>query len=98
MSQIPFTDDIKVFWVLFPLILGALYFTIIFKFPGLRLFHIAVNTVRGKYEDVEELPSDLNVIDGDEPDTIRIEGAHGEVITSFVHLHVDIGLNIRLKT
>ena len=77
--QIPFTDDIKVFWVLFPLILGALYFTIIFKFPGLRLFHIAVNTVRGKYEDVEELPSDLNVIDGDEPDTIRIEGAHGEV-------------------
>lgn len=77
--QIPFTEDIKVFWVLFPLILGALYFTIIFKFPGLRLFKIAVNTVRGKYEHVEELPSDLNVVDGDEPDTIRIEGADGEV-------------------
>ena len=77
--QIPFTDEIKVFWVLFPLILGALYFTIIFKFPGLRLFGVAVNTVRGKYEHVEELKSDLNIVDGDEPDTIRIEGADGEV-------------------
>jgi len=26
--QIPFSDDIKVFWVLFPLIIGATYFTI----------------------------------------------------------------------
>lgn len=77
--QIPFTEEIKVFWVLFPLILGALYFTIIFKFPGVRLFKIAVNTVRGKYEHVEELPSDLNIVGGDEPDTIRIEGADGEV-------------------
>ncbi|MFT7102798.1 MAG: AGCS family alanine or glycine:cation symporter, partial [Bacteroidia bacterium] len=40
--QIPFTDDIKVFWVLFPMILGALYFTIIFRVPGFRLFHIAI--------------------------------------------------------
>ncbi|MBI1287600.1 MAG: amino acid carrier protein [Flavobacteriales bacterium] len=77
--QIPFTDDIKVFWVLFPLILGALYFTVVFKVPGLRLFGVAVNTVRGKYEHVEELPSDLNIVGGDEPDTIRVEGADGEV-------------------
>ena len=77
--QIPFTEDIKVFWVLFPLILGALYFTVIFKVPGLRLFGTAINTVRGKYEHVEELPADLNIVDGDEPDTIRIEGADGEV-------------------
>jgi AGCS family alanine or glycine:cation symporter len=77
--QIPFTDDIKVFWVLFPLILGALYFTVIFKAPGIRLFKIAINTVRGKYEHVEEMPSDLNIVDGDEMDTIRIEGAEGEV-------------------
>lgn len=77
--QIRFTEDIKVFWVLFPLILGALYFTLIFRFPGIRLLKIAVNTVRGKYEHVEELPADLNIVDGDEPDTIRIEGAAGEV-------------------
>ena len=30
--QIQFTEDVKVFWVLFPLILGATYFTIYFKF------------------------------------------------------------------
>ncbi|MFT4544298.1 MAG: AGCS family alanine or glycine:cation symporter [Polaribacter sp.] len=77
--QIPFTEDIKVFWVLFPLILGALYFTIIFKFPGFRLFHIAINTVRGKYEHVEAVDSGVNTVDGDNPDTIRIEGAEGEV-------------------
>ncbi len=77
--QIPFTDDIKVFWVLFPLIIGALYFTIIFRVPGIRLFMTAINTVRGKYEHVEEMEADLNIVDGDEPDTIRIEGAEGEV-------------------
>lgn len=70
---------IPVPWVLFPLILGALFFTVYFRFPGLRLFKVAVNTVRGKYEDVEEMDADLNIVDGDEPDTIRIEGATGEV-------------------
>lgn len=77
--QIPFTAELQVYWVLFPLILGALYFTVIFKLPGVRLFKIAINTVRGKYEHVEEMPSDLNIVGGDEPDTIRIEGADGEV-------------------
>ncbi|TNF29943.1 MAG: alanine:cation symporter family protein [Bacteroidetes bacterium] len=66
-------------WVLFPLILGALYFTIVFKVPGIRLFGVAINTVRGKYEHVEEMPADLNIVGGDEPDTIRVEGAEGEV-------------------
>lgn len=66
-------------WVLFPLILGALYFTIVFRLPGIRLFMVAVNTVRGRYEKVSELPADLNIVDGSEPDTIRIEGAQGEV-------------------
>ncbi|MCF8258637.1 MAG: alanine:cation symporter family protein, partial [Flavobacteriales bacterium] len=77
--QIPITGDVKIFWVLFPLILGALYFTIVFRLPGIRLFGVAIRTVRGKYEHVTELPSDLNIVGGDETDTIRIEGADGEV-------------------
>ncbi len=94
--QIPFSDDIQVFWVLFPLILGALYFTFIFRVPGIRLFRIAVNTVRGKYEHVEEMSADLNIVDGDEPDTIRIEGAEGEVnhfqaLTAALSATVDLG-------
>lgn len=76
--QVPIAG-VPVFWVLFPLILGATFFTIYFRAPGIRLFRVAVNTVRGKYEKVEELPSDLNIVDGDEPDTIRVEGAEGEV-------------------
>ena len=30
--QIEFSKDVKVFWVLFPLIFGAAYFTLYFKF------------------------------------------------------------------
>ena len=29
--QIPFTDTVSVYWVLFPLIIGAIYFTIYFS-------------------------------------------------------------------
>jgi AGCS family alanine or glycine:cation symporter len=66
-------------WVLFPLLIGALFFTLYFTFPGIRLFGIAVKTVRGDYETASELPADLNVIDGDNPDTIRVEHSEGEV-------------------
>ncbi len=66
-------------WVLFPLILGASFFTLYFRVPGVRLFGVAINTVRGKYEKVQQLPADLNIVDGDEPDTIRIESNDGEV-------------------
>jgi AGCS family alanine or glycine:cation symporter len=70
---------VPIFWVLFPLILGATFFTLYFKAPGFRLFRVAVNTVRGKYEKVQQLPADLNIVDGDEPDTIRVESSEGEV-------------------
>ncbi|MCB0793681.1 MAG: alanine:cation symporter family protein [Flavobacteriales bacterium] len=76
--QIP-VAGVPIFWVLFPLILGATFFTIYFRFPGVRLFGVAINTVRGKYENVQELPADLNIVAGDEPDTIRVEGSSGEV-------------------
>ena len=70
---------VNVFWVLLPLIIGATVFTIIFKFPGIRLFGVAINTVRGKYGKAKELPSNINQVNGDQPDTIRVEGAEGEV-------------------
>jgi len=76
---IPITKNVAVPWVLFPLVLGALYFTIRFSFPGFRLFGTAINTVRGKYDEVELFKTDLNVADGDNPDTIRVEGHEGEV-------------------
>ena len=39
--------------VLLLLILGATFFTIYFSVPGIRRFRLAINTVRGKYDDVD---------------------------------------------
>ncbi|WP_420572361.1 alanine/glycine:cation symporter family protein [Kordia sp.] len=79
--QIPFTEDIKVFWVLFPLIIGALYFTVYFKFINFRGFLTSINIVRGKYDDIDQhsaADTDL-AMDGDIADTIRDESQEGEV-------------------
>ena len=34
--QIPFSDTVSIYWVLFPLILGALYFTFYFNFINFK--------------------------------------------------------------
>ena len=51
--QIPFTQNIKIFWVLFPLIIGATYFTFYFNFINFRGFFTSVNIIRGKYDDID---------------------------------------------
>ena len=40
--------------VLILLIAGATFFTIYFKFPGITKFPLAINVVRGKYEEIEK--------------------------------------------
>ncbi|MBC7418847.1 MAG: alanine:cation symporter family protein [Pedobacter sp.] len=84
--QIPFTDDISIYWVLFPLILGAGYFTIYFNFINFRGFFTSIKIVQGKYDHVEnrkdhEVEIEKSKFSGeaDNPDTIRIEGQQGEV-------------------
>lgn len=84
--QIPITDEIRVFWVLFPLILGATYFTIYFKLINFRHFTTAIKVVQGKYDHLEgrkehkvDVSSTVFTDDGDNPDTIRVEGHTGEV-------------------
>ena len=84
--QIPFTDQISVYWVLFPLILGATYFTFYFNLISFRGFWTSINIVRGKYDDLEERKNHkvemakLEFTDEeDNPDTIRVEGHEGEV-------------------
>jgi AGCS family alanine or glycine:cation symporter len=47
----PFT---RIYWVLFPLILGALFFTVYFKFINFSGIWRAIQVVRGKYEDIEK--------------------------------------------
>jgi AGCS family alanine or glycine:cation symporter len=84
--QNPFTDDIRIYWVLFPLILGALYFTFYFNFINFRGFFTSIKIVSGKYDSLEgrkdhkvEVSDSVFTVDGDDPDTIRIEGHEGEV-------------------
>lgn len=84
--QIPFTDTISVYWVLFPLILGALYFTFYFNFINFKGFFTSINIVRGKYDDLEdrknhkvEISKSKFTDEEDNPDTIRVEGHDGEV-------------------
>jgi AGCS family alanine or glycine:cation symporter len=61
------------------LIFGAVFFTLYFKFPNIRLFPISIKTVRGDYEKVDGDHDQPNQVNDDNPDTIRIEGASGEV-------------------
>ena len=68
--------------VLILLICGATFFTIYFKFPSISQFPLAINTVRGKYDELDHHgveQTDLNVADGDMPGTIKDESKEGEV-------------------
>jgi len=74
-------------FVLVLLVFGALFFTLAFSFVNIRRFPLAINVVRGKYDEIEQGGSGVsdvttdtvNVLEGDMPDTIRDESAHGEV-------------------
>ncbi|HLU85149.1 MAG TPA: alanine/glycine:cation symporter family protein [Vicingaceae bacterium] len=72
-------------FVVILLVGGALFFTIYFRFPSITKFWTAINTVRGKYVDIEKHGVD-KLYNNDEPlaeedikHTIRDESAHGEV-------------------
>jgi AGCS family alanine or glycine:cation symporter len=68
--------------VLILLIFGATFFTIYFRFPNITKFPLAINTVRGKYDELDHHgveKADLNIVDGDLVDTIADESKDGEV-------------------
>lgn len=72
-------------FVVLLLVIGATFFTIYFKFPNITKVGTAINTVRGRYVDIEKHGAD-KLYDNDEalseediPNTIRDESAHGEV-------------------
>jgi AGCS family alanine or glycine:cation symporter len=66
------------------LVFGAVLFTIYFAFPNITKFALAINVVRGKYDDVEkhgvDKTADVHIADsGDIIGTIRDESQEGEV-------------------
>lgn len=73
---------IQVPFVLLLLIVGATFFTIYFKFPSITKFGLAINTVRGKYDEVDHHSAEnaaVNIVGGDVVGTIEDEGKEGEV-------------------
>lgn len=79
MYSIDLGNGVTVPVVMILLILGAVYFTIYFGFPNVRLFRTAIRVVRGKYDDVQSDSNVPNMVGGDDPKTARIEGQEGEV-------------------
>ncbi|MFK8038512.1 MAG: alanine/glycine:cation symporter family protein [Crocinitomicaceae bacterium] len=81
--QIPFSENIKIYWVLFPLIIGATYFTVYFKFINFSGFSTSLRIVRGKYDEIDHHESMEGAGDstpgGDAIETIAVEGHDGEV-------------------
>lgn len=72
--------DFSVPMVLIVLILGALFFTIYFKFANFRLIGTAIKVVKGDYDHLDHHDAEGdNTVDGDQPDTIKVEGSEGEV-------------------
>jgi AGCS family alanine or glycine:cation symporter len=84
LTTIPI-GEYRIPFVVLLLVLGATFFTIYFKFPSITKFWTAIQTVRGKYVDIEKHGVD-KLYNNDEalavediPNTIRDESAHGEV-------------------
>jgi AGCS family alanine or glycine:cation symporter len=84
----PLPEPFNIPIVLYLLIGGATFFTLAFGFVNIRRFPLAINVVRGKYDDIELAPdhkdphvenAEVNIVEGDIPDTIKDESHHGEV-------------------
>ncbi|MDO1501236.1 alanine/glycine:cation symporter family protein [Winogradskyella maritima] len=74
-----YQDDVYTIpFVLVLLVGSALFFTIYFGFPNIRYFWTAINTVRGKYEDIEkhgaaELYGEDGIAQGQDLSNVNIE-------------------------
>ena len=74
-SNLVFFTVYDIPFVLMLLVFSALFFTIYFAFPNIRYFKLAINTVRGKYDDIE-----LKTKNNDDiKETIKDESQDGEV-------------------
>ena len=74
-SNVIFFTIYDIPFVLMLLVFSALFFTVYFAFPNIRYFRIAVNTVRGKYDNLEQKEKQSHDIKG----TIKDESEDGEV-------------------
>ncbi len=87
---LPLEPPMNIPIVLILLVFGAAFFTVAFGFVNIRRFWLATEVVRGKFDDIEMAndpehkephveKAEVNIADGDIPDTIKDESHHGEV-------------------
>jgi alanine or glycine:cation symporter, AGCS family len=80
---VTFSGGVQMPLVIILLLAAGLIFTVIFKFVNFRRFPVAINIVRGKYDDIDHHEVDektlVNQVDDAIVDTIAIEGKEGEV-------------------
>ncbi len=85
--QIQFTDNIKVYWVLFPLIIGAVYFTLYFRFINFKGFFTSIKIVRGKYDNIESKGENID----DDSNKHHGEVSHFQALTAALSATVGLG-------
>ncbi|MCT8338504.1 alanine:cation symporter family protein [Flavobacteriaceae bacterium TK19130] len=99
-AEIPITEEVGIPWVLIVLIVGAGFFTLYFKFVNFRHFLTAIKVVKGDYDEFEknehvEASTTVATVEGDNPDTIRVEGegevSHFQALTAAVSATVGLG-------
>ncbi len=85
LTPVPLGGEKNAPFVLILLVVGALFFTVVFKFANIRLLPFAIRVVSGKYDAIEKSGAtpikhvEVNEADGDLVDTIRNESEEGEV-------------------
>ncbi len=77
--SIPFSETLSVPIVLIVLILGALFFTIYFKFPNIRYLGLAIKTVRGDYYEAPSSKQTVDISSDNEDILDTVESIEGEV-------------------
>lgn len=87
-------------FVLVLLVASALFFTLYFGFPNIRFFGKAINTVRGKYEDIEkhgakELYGEDGIAQGRDLTNVNIEDHIEKLVDSDLAIDGDIVDTIR---
>jgi len=96
-AEIPLTANVGIPWVLIVLILGALYFTIYFRFVNIKEFFTAIKVVRGDYEHLENPASEENLVkikeDNSSPNLVEGDGevSHFQALTAAISATVGLG-------
>ena len=96
-AEIPLTANVGIPWVLIVLILGALYFTIYFRFVNIKEFFTAIKVVRGDYEHLENPTSEENLVeikeDNSSPNLVEGDGevSHFQALTAAISATVGLG-------